>query len=133
MRRPDSGLSLIELLVVLAIAGLVAAIALPNYASAVAKSRRTAAAACLSEHALALERAYPAALAYPAVAPTLACASELAGHYTVSASLQAQTFTLIATPSANQAAKDSGCGCALSLSSNGAKGVGGACTVAACW
>jgi type IV pilus assembly protein PilE len=58
MKRKDSGFSLIELMVVVAIATLLAAIAIPAYNSQIRKSRRTEAKTAIMDLAAREERYY---------------------------------------------------------------------------
>ena len=58
MKRKDSGFSLIELMVVVAIATLLAAIAIPAYNSQIRKSRRTEAKTAIMDLASREERYY---------------------------------------------------------------------------
>ena len=63
-RHLDSGFTLIELMVVVAIVGILAAIAYPSYTEQVARSRRTDAQAALLQAAQWIERQYTVSNAY---------------------------------------------------------------------
>lgn len=102
--RWQQGFTLIELMIVVAIVGILAAIAYPSYQSYVLKTRRAVAAGCMLELAQWMERNYTTCLAYnvtgtacttavtTAQLPALACRAELGPSY---------TFSLVATPTAN--------------------------------
>lgn len=99
------GFTLIELMIAVAIVGLLAAIALPSYSSYVLRTRRTDAMAALTQAQTTIERCYAANFTYLTPAP---CAAPPAisskGFYTVAAVGTATTYTLTATTSGSQIA-----------------------------
>ncbi|MFT4047247.1 MAG: type IV pilin protein [Solimonas sp.] len=145
--RARSGFSLIELMVVVAAVGILAAIAYPSYVKSITKTRRRAAEACLVNYGTYMERYYTTNLSYAedrdgtamstAVLTALGmdCAStaNTGADYTYSlSSVSSSAYTLKATPTGVQATRDAACG-ALTLDQTGTKGVTGTSTATACW
>jgi len=105
--RAVRGLTLIEIMVVVALVGILASIALTSYQSQTRKTRRYAAQSCLMEQAQYMERYYTTAsnpMTYTAASlPNASCKTNLASYYAFSLSNAAsQTFTVQAVASGTQ-------------------------------
>lgn len=144
-RSREAGFTLIEIVVTLAILGIIAAIAIPNYTQYVTRSNRAAAKQILLEVAGELERRYTSNGCYNRGSPigcrdssgaTLSISrtqapADGAARYTIAVNFPTpQEFTLTATPV--PAGADPECG-NLSLSHTGQRTISGTGTVATCW
>lgn len=134
-RAASSGFTLIELMIVVAVIGILGAIAYANYSDSVVKSRRAAAAACLLETSQYMERYYTTKLSYVGAAPPAQeCQSEMTDHYTIGldGTPTATAYRVQAAPKGQQLAKDTKCG-TLGLNQQGARSQASTGTVAYCW
>lgn len=118
-----NGFTLIELMMVVAIIGLLAAIALPQYSDYVVRAKRVEAQGLLLELASFTERFFTETGAYTGVALPFTTSpkegSNTSYNIAFSVAAAATVFTLTATPTGSQSV-DTDCG-ALSLDQAGVK------------
>lgn len=137
--RAQSGMTLVELIVVVTIVGILAAIAVPSYRGYVLRVTRTDAKTALTGAAQTLERCFTRENAYNKAACTLAVpfnapagSADASRTYSITADITENDFTLTATPQNGQV-NDTGCG-SFTLNATGKQDiVGGSKTAAECW
>ncbi|MFA5940632.1 MAG: type IV pilin protein [Sinimarinibacterium sp.] len=134
MRKRSCGFSLIELMIAVAIVGILAAIALPSYQNSVRKSRRADAKVALTDTAQRLERCLTQYGTYDNGNCTVAAAFDSPeAYYTISTNIGRMNYTLTATAQGQQL-RDEACA-RFTLDNRGAKtafnGDGAAATD--CW
>lgn len=121
-RQLNQGVTLIELMVVVTIIAILAAITIPTYRQTVVRSNRTEAKTALMEVSQNLEKCFTRYNAYDSAscAEKGVRAATPQGHYAISApTLTATTYVLRATPLGEQAS-DAACG-ALALDQRGGR------------
>ena len=132
-RRYNTGVTLIELMMVMVVVGILAAIALPSYRGYVMRASRADAKAATLSMAGALERCFTRFNAYDnagcAIVTTNVPSGD--GHYLLSANVTASTFLVTAVPQGPQTA-DTGCG-DFRLNQANQRSVSGSKGAAECW
>ncbi|MCB1986076.1 MAG: type IV pilin protein [Burkholderiales bacterium] len=136
--KPKSiiGFTLVELMITVAILGIIAAVALPSYQNYVRDANRAAAKTIIYENAQFMEQFYTENNRYdqnlagnPVVLPVTQSPRTGAAQYNITLQAVANaTFTLQAVPVGSMAGDVCG---TLTLTNTGLQGAGGG--VAACW
>ncbi len=132
MKHPQKGFTLIEVMIVVAVIGILSAIAMPSYTEYVRRGHRAEGRAGLLQAAQWMERAatatgtYPLTAAFPDTLKTVE-----SKRYAISlASVGGAAFTLTATPALGQVGDKCG---NLTLGHTGVRGASGTAPVTDCW
>lgn len=132
--KKQSGFTLIELMIVVAIVGILSAIAYPSYAEYIRRGHRAEARAGLLQAAQWLERSATATGTYPLTAAFPANLKAVPNNrYDIAVVSDGATFTLTATPKGAQIGDRCG---NYTLTNTGLRGAKGATTgdiVTECW
>lgn len=135
MRKTNAGVTLMELMIVIVVIGILAAIAVPSYRNYIVRANRSDAKASLLSAAGVLERCYTRfnTYAFSATGCTASFGTNSANnHYTITAPTRTDTeFSLLATAIGSQA-NDSACA-NFTLTNTNTRGVSGSGTVQECW
>lgn len=123
MRRSSRGFTLIEIMIVIAIIGIILTISIPSYNEYVKKGRRAEVVLLLSEQAQTLERFYTRNNAYTGVTG-LSTGNDF---YTITPTLTDQTFVLTATRKTGSAMATDKCG-DFTLTNTGVRSMNNATT-----
>ncbi len=128
--KRQSGFTLIELMIVITIMAILAAVGYPSYTEYVLRGKRSEGRAALLDAAARQERRYSDTNQYDTLANAQIQPNSENGNYSLSVALGAgnQSFTLTATPNF----QDPGCG-NLTYTNAGVKGNSGTKSVPDCW
>ncbi|RON40627.1 type IV pilin protein [Pseudomonas frederiksbergensis] len=131
MRRSNRGFTLIEIMIVIAIIGIIITIGYPSLTEYVKKGRRTEVAGLLTEQAQILERFYSKNNAYTAAIP--AVLSTGTDFYTLTPTITDQTFLLTAVRKPGSSMATDKCG-DFTITNTGVRNmVNATATTKDCW
>ncbi|EJZ60096.1 MULTISPECIES: type IV pilin protein [Pseudomonas] len=123
MRRFNRGFTLIEIMIVIAIIGIIITIAAPSYTEYLKKGRRAEVVSLLSEQAQILERFYTKNNVYTGITG-LSTGNDF---YTITPTITDQTFLLTATRNAGTTMATDKCG-DFTLTNTGVRSMNNATT-----
>lgn len=134
MRQGQAGFTLLEMMIVLAIIGIITAVATPSYQRHVRSTQRAEAVAFMEDCATKMQRHFTQNMTWAGVSLSTVCptppasSSKLSANYTISLpTATASAYTLSAAPQGSQASDECG---TLSVTSAGGRSATGA---GKCW
>jgi len=135
-KRNARGFTMIELMIVVVIVGILAAVGIPAYTKHTVKAKRAAAESFImavankQEQYMLDARSYTSTLSALATTPT-----DVSANYSITITnvgTAPPTYTINAVPTGGQLARDTECG-TVSINQAGTKSITGTGTVANCW
>jgi type IV pilus assembly protein PilE len=119
MKRHHSGITLVELLIVVTIVGILAAVAVPAYRNQTLRANRVEAKTALQQATQVLEKCFTRLRSYAACSAQIATGNTPGRLYNIAIEATATTYTLSAAAINGQTA-DSVCG-TLTINQTGAR------------
>ncbi len=133
-RKSSQGFTLIELVIAMAIVGILATIAYASYSTQIQHSRRSDALTSVGSISSSLERCYAQAYAYTGCTNAAAgITASQNGYYSIATAVAASTYTVTATPVGGQAGDTSCAVIAVSNSGQSAANSHGVDATKTCW
>lgn len=140
-RRAVAGFTLVELMITVAIVGILAAIAIPSYTAYIRRANRTDATRTMLQDAQSMQRCYSQNFTYAPAAPNTCpvvtgTTASTGGYYSLDVEIDSAThYTITATPLKSPQTGDTDCA-TFTLDSAGketAQNSGGSDNTATCW
>ena len=133
MKQRTYGFTLTELLIAVAIAGILASVAIPSYSEHVKRAARVEAVTSLLDAANRQEQYFVDNREYTSNLGDLGVNTTTEnGHYSLTVKVEGSNFTLTAKPVGGPVKSDGDCG-SFTITDVGLKGVGGSKSIDYCW